>query len=106
MGCEARRCNKTSTPSGVFIVIPSREVWPTKSKEATSPHEVRLTPLDTNPAFQCLGEMRKNLGLRLLKPHHGSAPDIKLQLRLRYNWFFTNKTQSSSTKRTLVKVLG
>ena len=28
--------------------------WPTKAKEAPSPHEVRLTPLDTKPVFQCL----------------------------------------------------
>ena len=33
----------------------SLEGWPTKAKEAVSPHEVRLTPLDTNPVFQCLG---------------------------------------------------
>ena len=25
------------------------------AKVAPSPHEVRLTPLDTNPVFQCLG---------------------------------------------------
>ena len=36
-------------------MIPSLEVWPTKAKEAVSPHEVRLTPLDTNPVFLCLG---------------------------------------------------
>ena len=34
----------------------SLEVWPTKVKEAPSPHEVRLTPLATNPVFQCLGD--------------------------------------------------
>ena len=56
MGCEAGRCNKTSTPKGIFIVIPSLEGWPTKAKEAPSPHEVRLTPLDTNPVFQYLGD--------------------------------------------------
>ena len=50
MGCEAGRC-KTSTPYGIFIVTPSLEGWPTKAKEAPSPHEVRLTPLDTNPVF-------------------------------------------------------
>ena len=27
----------------------------TKAKEAPSPHEVRLEPLDTNPVFQFLG---------------------------------------------------
>ena len=28
---------------------------PTEDKERPSLHEVILTPLDTNPAFQCLG---------------------------------------------------
>ena len=46
MGCEAGRC-KTSTPQGIFIVTPSLEGWSTKATEAPSPHEVRLTPLDT-----------------------------------------------------------
>ena len=35
-------------------MTPSLEGWPTKAKEAPSPHEVRLAPLDTNPVFQCL----------------------------------------------------
>ena len=35
-------------------MIPSLEGWPTKAKEAPSPHEVRLTPLDTNPVFDYL----------------------------------------------------
>ena len=34
-------------------MIPSLERWPTKAKEAPSPHEVRLPLLDTNPVFQC-----------------------------------------------------
>ena len=46
---------KTSTPKGIFILTPSLEGWPTKAKEAPSPHEVRLAPLDTNPVFQSLG---------------------------------------------------
>ena len=54
MWCEAGGC-KTSNPQGIFIVTPSREGSPTKAKEATSPHEVRLAPLDTNPVFQCIG---------------------------------------------------
>ena len=54
MVCETGRC-KTSTPKGIFIVPPSLEGWPTKAKEALSPHEIRLSPLDTNPVFQCLG---------------------------------------------------
>ena len=49
--------NKTSTLWSTFIVIPSLERWATKAKEATSPHEVRLTLLDTNPVFQHLGEI-------------------------------------------------
>ena len=36
-------------------MIPSLEGWPTKAKGAPSPHEVRLTPLNSNPVFQCLG---------------------------------------------------
>ena len=36
-------------------MTPSPEGWPTKAKEAPSPHEVRLAPLDTNPVFQSLG---------------------------------------------------
>ena len=36
-------------------MIPSLEGLPTKAKEAPSPHEVRLGPLDTNPVFQSLG---------------------------------------------------
>ena len=54
MGCEAGRC-KTSTPQGIFIVIPPLEGLPTKAKEAPSPHEVRTSPLDTNPVSQSLG---------------------------------------------------
>ena len=36
-------------------MIPSLEGWPTKVKEAPSPHEVRMSPLDTNRVFQSLG---------------------------------------------------
>ena len=36
-------------------MIPSLEGWQTKAKEAPSPHEVRLAPLDTNTVFQNLG---------------------------------------------------
>ena len=39
----------------IFIVKPALAGWPTKAKEAPSPHEVRLTLLDTNPIFQCFG---------------------------------------------------
>ena len=36
-------------------MTPSLEGWPTKAKEAPSPHEVRLALLDTNPVLQSLG---------------------------------------------------
>ena len=70
MGCEAGRC-KTSTPQGIFIVTPSLEWSPTKAKEALSPHEVRLAPLDTNPVLQCLGE--KSLITAEISPLHISC---------------------------------
>ena len=35
-------------------MTPSLEGLSTKAKEAPSPHELRLAPLDTNPVFQCL----------------------------------------------------
>ena len=37
-------------------MTPSLEGWPTKAKVAPSPHQVRVTLLDTNPGFQCVGE--------------------------------------------------
>ena len=37
-------------------MISSLEGLPTMAKEAPSPHEVRLAPLDTNPVFHSLGE--------------------------------------------------
>ena len=36
-------------------MTPSLEGWPTKAKEAPSPHDIRLDRLDTNPIFECLG---------------------------------------------------
>ena len=38
-------------------MTPSLEGWPTKAKEAPSPHKVRLAPLDTNPVFQSLADL-------------------------------------------------
>ena len=57
--------------------------------------------------FNRLKDIKKpKLGLYSLKPHQGSFPDVKLQLGSLRNCFFAYKTQSSSTKRTLVKLLG
>ena len=52
MGSEA---GQRKTPTYIFIVTPSLEGWPTKAKEAPSPHEVRMALLDNNPVFQSLG---------------------------------------------------
>ena len=46
-------------------MIPSIKGWPSKTKEAPSPHEARLAQLDTNPVFQSLvGNVSKDS-----KPH-------------------------------------
>ena len=42
-------------------MTPSLEGSPTKAKEAPSPHEVRLAPLDTNPVFHSLGDDINNI---------------------------------------------
>ena len=55
MGCDAGRC-KASTLQGISIVTQSLEGLPTKARKAPSPHEVRMSPLDTNPVFQSLGD--------------------------------------------------
>ena len=44
-------------------MISKLEGWPTKAKKAPSPHEVRLTPLDTNQLF----------------PHEGT-PDLSMNI--------------------------
>ena len=38
-------------------MTPSLEGWPTKAKEPPSPHEVKLALLNSNPVFQCLGDV-------------------------------------------------
>ena len=48
-------------------MTPSLEGWPTKAKEAPSPHDVRLAPLDTNPVFQSLGEKYLNFKVPKLR---------------------------------------
>ena len=47
-------------------MTPSLEGWPTKAKEAPSPHEVRLSPLDTNPVFHSLLKATTNLPAKSL----------------------------------------
>ena len=48
-------------------MTPSLEGWPTKAKEAPSPHEVRLTLLDTNPVFLCLRDFSWNKKVEILQ---------------------------------------
>ena len=50
-----------------FIVISSLEGWPAKAKEAPSPHEVRVSPLDTDPVFQCLGDNLQSIVMKTWK---------------------------------------
>ena len=47
-------------------MTPSIEGSPTKAKETPSPNEVRLTPLDTNPVFQCLGDKWLNVSMYMI----------------------------------------
>ena len=69
-------------------MTPSLEGLPTKAKEAPSPHEVRLAPLDTNPVFQSLWDkmLAIMVGWRLNKtwwPKHPKvAPLHKKRLHL------------------------
>ena len=52
-------------------MTPSLEGWPTKAKEAPSPHEIRLALLDTNPVFQSIGE--KSWGIAERRNQHLSS---------------------------------
>ena len=63
-------------------MIPLLEGWPTKAKEAGSPHEVRLTPLDTNPAFQCFKDLERLYTHTPLNkmPHDFQAPYLMAPL--------------------------
>ena len=60
MACEAGQCSKTSTPCGIFILKPLLEVWPTKAKEAPSPHEVRLDLLCKSVEIQVCGNPKNH----------------------------------------------
>ena len=73
-------------------MTPSLEGWPTKVKEAPSPHEVRLATLDTNPLFQCLGDkyldiirlniLPSNDQHYIMRTFHMIRPTIHTQLKL------------------------
>ena len=50
-------------------MTPSIEEWPIKIRVVSSPHEVRLAPLDTNSVLQCLGEF-DNTGIAAVGQFH------------------------------------
>ena len=54
----------------------SLEGWPTKAKEAPSPHEVRLAPLDTNPVFQ-RNKHRKKLPSKIFQSYFTAKLDSR-----------------------------
>ena len=58
-------------------MIPSLEGWPTKAKEAPSPHEVRLAPLDTNPVFQSLRDKSPGGFKTKSKPSHSGSVALR-----------------------------
>ena len=62
-------------------MAPSLEGWPTKAKEAPSPYEVRLAPLDTNPVFQSL-QTQSLLMDKVIKKQKGPATSDQLFFRL------------------------
>ena len=70
----------------VFTVIPSLEGWSTMAKEAPCPHEERLTLLDTNPVFQCLGEMQMICCYAIQKVKLGL---VAIPVSLGYNFCFS-----------------
>ena len=83
-------------------MTPSLERWPTKAKEAPSPNEVRLAPLDTNPVFESLGN--KDIDLQKEKDHlmilyrkHGLGFDLKYG---EPNWELLEETKIISIKLT------
>ena len=62
-------------------MTPSLEGWSTKAKEAPSPHEVQLAPLDTNPVFQSLwGKGLENTWTVNLDYHYQILLDLDLEL--------------------------
>ena len=67
-------------------MTPTLEGSPTKAKEAP-PHEVRLAPLDTNPAFQCFREGEGNLQINS-KPN--KSYEVKYIISISKNPEFPN----------------
>ena len=79
-------------------MIPSLEGWPTKAKEAPSPHQVRLTPLDNDPVLLCLGDNFGEDSLILLPKSHNNSSENST------NFFFTRTTCEVAINTILVVV--
>ena len=111
---DGRPTTKT-TKCEIFlcVVLYSARSWQiSQEKQVGDELVLLLRPLIQffNAIVSCLISIKtiksqKCLGLCPLKVHQGSVPDPKLQLRWLRNRLFLYKTQSSSTKRTSVKVL-
>ena len=87
MGCQAGQCK---TPTSLDILVTSSlEGWPTKAKETLSPHEVRLTLLDTNTVFQCLRVKSPQIILQIaeVNPFQTNVP-FQYFLKPPVNWYF------------------
>ena len=67
-------------------MTPSLKGQPTKVKEAPSPHEVILTPLETNPVFQCFGDKVKGAEVLLMENYE----KLKIDRQIFYYIGFCN----------------
>ena len=63
-------------------MTPSIEGWPTKAKEAPSPNEARLAPLDTNLVFQCLRELITLVVFTNFNERFGQGGELKFKVSL------------------------
>ena len=95
-------------------MIPSLEGWPTKTKEAPSFHEVRLTWLDTNPVSLCLGEKKdRKVAKKKLQKLQGKSMTCNtirsasccMQV-VNTNRFISNQTKTFPTYSTILDANG
>lgn len=61
MGCKLHDVIKHLSQKGIFIVALSLDGCSTKSKEAQSLHEVKVTQLEANPLFLSPGDNQQCL---------------------------------------------
>ena len=82
-------------------MIPSRESWRTKAKEAPSPHEVRMSPLDTNPVFQSLGgKLNFQLNFNLISKNNMVLEKQPQQTNGNINETYLNNIKEKITMET------